>query len=171
MVIKSVCSGPSGAHILKSFIFFSFFSLPSSCRQRPARKGHHNHRNWVSLLLRRASCSPRCLHARGLEVISSFDLLLDWQPARARTMPPSHHSQVLLFSNVFIYLFFEKEGEDSRASFELNALGRSARRSALTQTSCRLRRCEERRQEILCSLQSCALLGSNDKTLEGCGAE
>lgn len=33
------------------------------------QKGHHNHRNWVSLLLRRNACVPRWLGIRDLKIL------------------------------------------------------------------------------------------------------
>lgn len=136
MVIKSACSRPSGAHILKSLIFFP---PPSFCCQRPARKGHHNHRNWVSLLPRRAACSPRCLHVRDLKLFllliccstGSHGVLWLCTCSCACTIHPFHYTQVL-FSYLFIY--FCRRRRSLAHLVWADALS-AQRRNALSQTS------------------------------------
>lgn len=64
VVIKWTSCRSSDAHVLSSL--FPPFVVAILAEMQ---KGHHNHRNWVSLLLRRNACVPRWLAVRDLKIL------------------------------------------------------------------------------------------------------
>lgn len=123
-------------------------------------------------MLRRAACSPRCLRVEGLQVISPFDLLLDWQSCacvcvRERACARLHNASLPLCAGSFDFVLstFLKKRKKGISSRTLLEPARRARGSRIGSPSNKrlLRNVKSRDGRHFAALQNCALFGSNSE--------